>query len=128
MGISSAWEKILFVKRFFCEKIFLKNVKLKYLLGLFPILLGHHFRLQLGNTAKGTDDVLEHSLTFEWHTAQKCASDGEQTAEQAEHKLSVSKLMLTSMQSLQLVSEAYFVLVRFSDPLPMGSGWGDQCP
>ena len=85
-----------------------KNVKfdkLKCLFGLLPILLGHHFRLQLGNMGKDIGSG-GHSLTFEWHSTQKYGSDREQTAEQAEHKLSVSELMLASMQSLQLVSEA----------------------
>ena len=49
--------------------------------------------------AKGMGDIPGHN-------AEKCGWDGEQTASQAIHKLSVSKLMLASMQSLQLVSEA----------------------
>ena len=72
----------------------------KCLLGLLPILLGHHFKLQLGNMVTGTGDI-GHS-----QNAQKYGWDREQTGEQAEHKLAVSKLMLASMQSLQLVSEA----------------------
>ena len=54
----------------------------------------------------GSGVISEHSVTFELHTGQKYGCDGEQTAVQVEHKLSVSnKPMLASMQSSQLVSE-----------------------